>query len=393
MRLTELAEAVELPETRVADNAWGRARDRVRRRRTTAGVAAGVAVVLAVAAVPLVRDRDETSAPPVTTPTRTPGAVDEAAVPRSLITPRWDDADYAAAAAGARRLEVTDALPLGQDPVDRAILAVVPSSTNRGDGRWTTIDVLGDDGRWRALDVPGLVPTHDGGGYEWFPLAPTSLSADGTRLALAQPGSVVVVDLTTGEPRHYDVPGLNKATSWADDDHLMVTVEERPTLRELALATGDIAGTDLLPSTRVLPDGTSVTWGPDGLAGTPALGGDSGAQRTVPLVSDDVVVQLAAFNHRVGDMTYMGTTAVAAVDRHTGEVLGVRLSPVDGIDFSQLLAVDDHSALMSIYQPDSTDELLVRWDWAARTTEVLAVLPAEMASYAGTVDEAVTMAR
>ncbi|MGY2704757.1 hypothetical protein [Nocardioides sp. HB32] len=394
MRLTEIAETMELPETRVADAAWDRARARVRRRRTAAAVATVTAALIVVAAVPLVGDRHQTSTPPpVTTPTRSPEAVADATVPRSLISPRWTSADYTAAASGAPRLAITDPVPLSEDPVGRAVLAVVPSSAGPGDARWTTIDVLGDDGRWRSLDLEGLVPTHDVGGYQWYPLTPTSLSADGTELALAQPGAVVVVELTTGRSHRYDVPGLNKATSWAGDDHLLVRVEERETMRELDLDTGSLVDTDLEQSTRVLPDGTAVTWGLDGLAGTPAVGGDSGAQRTVPLVGDGVIVQLAGFNHRVGSTTYMGRTAVAAVDRHSGELLGVRMSPVDGVDFSQLLAVDDHSALISLVPPDSTDHLLIRWDWAARTTEVLAVLPAQMASYAGTVDEAATMVR
>ena len=388
MKLTELVDAMTLPETRAAEQAWDLAGRRIRRRRTAGAVAAVITVVLAVAVVPLVRDRGETSSPPITTPTSEPPAGPY--VPAELITRRWDAADYAAAAAGAPRLAVTDPVPLSTNPVDRATLAVVPQAGGRGDDRWTTIDVLGDDGGWRSLDVAGIVPVHDTGGYESYPLAPTSLSSDGTRLALAQPGAVVVVDLTTGGSQRYDVPGLPTAASWGADDHILVFNEGRETLQELDPTTGQVSGTDLDPSTRVLPDGTPVTWGSAGYPDSHGVFGDTGIQRTVPLVGEDVVVQLSRFSHMVSDGIAI-SNAVAVVDRHTGEALGVRSGSEPGIEFTHLLAVDDHSVLMSVIQPDSTDRLLVRWDWVAHTTDVLAVLPAAMASYAGTVDEAATM--
>ena len=69
--------------------------------------------------------------------------------------------------------------------------------------------VLGDDGDWRRLDVAGLTPVADGYDrmYTSSVVRPTGLDPSGTRLAIPQLDTLVVVDLTTGESEEYDVPG------------------------------------------------------------------------------------------------------------------------------------------------------------------------------------------
>ena len=68
--------------------------------------------------------------------------------------------------------------------------------------------VLGDDGDWRHLDVDGLVPAGVDNVFT------TPVVGDGLTTArpatIAQPGGLVVVDLTNGEAERYDVPGRRR---------------------------------------------------------------------------------------------------------------------------------------------------------------------------------------
>jgi hypothetical protein len=405
MRLSDLADSLELPDIKASDRAWDMARARVRRRRRIAVLGTTGAALLVVAVVQLGQGDNDGARPPVTSPSPSPSPSATPlpyVIPHDLITPRLAWGEYAELAAGAPRLEVTNPAPVSEDPVHRAVLAVVPSSQDlSGDERYSTVNVLGDDGRWRAVDVPGLVPTHDTVGYEGYSLSPTSLSDDGTHLALPQPHALVIVDLTQGTSRRYDVPGLNNAAVWRDDAHVLVSVEGRPMMHQVDLESGDVTEADFSASTRFLPDGSWVSWPGDrdlvtsdgSLSTTPKVGNSAGAQATVPLVGEDVIVGLTGYGWRVGNDTKYLAIGAVVIDRHTGEVLGVRASMTSNADFSQLLGVDERSVLMSVVQPRSTDRLLLRWDWANHSIDVIAVVPAGMMSWAGPVSNAAAIIR
>jgi hypothetical protein len=386
---------------RVGAEARDQERPEARGRRSVlvCAVAGGAAAAVAMTMV-LTHDRDPARTPVSADPAQywpsaaaTPvSEADPGVVPSAVLMPRLRPSDYESLSAGAPRLNVSDPVPLSSDPPGRAVLAVVPGSGDlTGDARLATVAVLGEDGRWRSVDVPDLVPTRDASGYQGYALSPTSLSPDGTRLALAQPRSLVVVDLTTSDHRRYDVPALNQAASWRDDDTVLVSVELRDTVRAVDLTSGAVHDTTLDPTTRFLPDGSWVAWPRQGglLSGagavtSPALSGDAGADPTVPLADDDVAVVLTSYARRTGpSSTRHGALGAAVVDRHTGEVLAVQPSMVGNSDLSQLLALDGDEVLLSKVQPRSPDRLLLRWSWSDAGIEPVAVTRAAMMSWAG----------
>lgn len=217
MRIAELVESLDLPQTRIAERAWADGRRRVRRRR--GGVAAGAAAVAVACVVAITvagRSGDATAPTPAPSPTRTAEPRTAPLVQRLLIgaqlrkeIPNIDFQRFGG--------HVEQAVPLSSHPVDRAAIAMGDPDDEAG------VFVLGEDGEWRRVDVPGLVPVHHSGSYTSPALRPTALSPDSTHLALAQPNALVVVDLTTGHSRRYDVPGPdNTYAIWADSGHVVV---------------------------------------------------------------------------------------------------------------------------------------------------------------------------
>jgi hypothetical protein len=207
--LRELADDVDGPP--LARAAWAGAA-RVRRRRRVAAATVAAAAVAGV--VPLVA-RTVPASPPAAEATSAPGptAAPVETPPRVRLGPARDA--VAGLPALAHRLAALDRLPataaaLSDDPAGRILAAA-----QRDDG---PVLLLGRDGRWRQVDpVAGRRPR----------LAPTSISPDGGRLALAQDGGVVLVDLRTGADRQLPITGsvaqAVESVAWlADGTHVVV---------------------------------------------------------------------------------------------------------------------------------------------------------------------------
>jgi hypothetical protein len=364
MKLAQLRE-LPLPPTTVAETAWDRA-GRRRRRRAAAGVVVS-ALLVATAAVGVDAVRGDGQSPvPAPAPTPAPSPLPTQKEP--LVT---DLPDYRALADSVPTTSPHDVTELSEDPVDRAVAAVVP--TYGGPESQTTVDVLGDDGRWRHVDVPGLEPTRDQGGYTGNVLVPTGLSTDGTRLALPQPERVVVVDLTTGEFLSFDVPGLNSAVVWQDTEHLLVTEEGRGDGQILDLGDGSVTGSSLTASTGFARDGSWVTWGrsrtllsSDGTRVLADVANYGGLQLTSPLVDGEVAVGLGGLDLSEGTTTYVGVAGVPVVDRHTGDLRSFLYTegPDTGFVSTYLLALDGDIVTLAVgFAPDYSDLLVVRWSW------------------------------
>lgn len=373
MRIEELRE-LPLPQTRVAERAWELARRR-RRRSTVASVAVAATLVVTTAVgVVIMRDSvHPTDVSPAPSPPSTSTANPEVPATATIT----DLPDFAALARDVPRLAAENPTNLSDDPIDRAILAIMPSWSS-DQTTLTVVDVLGTDGRWRHVDVPGLVPTHDEGGYQGPVLNPTSLSADGTRLALPQPDRVVVVDLTTGNHRSYDLPGPHVAVVWQDSDHLIVTEEGSEKGRILNLTNGTVTATSFTANTGFAPDGSWVTWGrsrelasSDGTRVLADVANDGGLQLTSPLVDDEVAVGLGGHDLIRGQMTYVGVAGIPVVDRHSGDLRGFLYTegPDTGLLPTYLLGLDDDTVTLAAgVPPDYARLLVLRWNW--RTGEV-----------------------
>lgn len=197
-------------------------------------------------------DATTTTAPTTTTPPSavplTMAIVQQHWTPDRLAELRWLDLGLPRSISGT-----TSGLPaLSSDPVRRALAAVEADGTNG-----TQIVVLGDDGRWRVVDQE-FVRARDAGGYSSPALWCASLSADGAALAVPQPQALVVVDLTTGAAKRYDVPGFNKSVAWSpDSQEVLLTTEERPGGSLVNLDTGAVSH---------VPYGYTTSFGPDGAA-------------------------------------------------------------------------------------------------------------------------------
>ena len=185
----------------VGPAAWAKARHQSRRNQMTAVGVAGLAAALVVAVVAVPRDDGE-SAPPVTTPTTEPTTAtltdphqEYLDLWRGISQQAWEDERVDELPRLATMLpEVIDpfgapAANLSDDPVSSA-LAVAQT--------WDSLDVrvLGDDGRWRTVGTTGLDPMFADGTSSV--IAGRPISPDGTQLAIPQPGSLVLVDLTSG---------------------------------------------------------------------------------------------------------------------------------------------------------------------------------------------------
>ena len=238
--LIETAEHVPAPD--LAASTWARAR-RTRRRRRTGAVAlvAAAAAVIAVGVrtvdddaatrqdpagtgAPDAPDAVQTTPPGQSTdPTDTePEGIDPAVVQRAWTPERWDSLPWADTAL-PRSLDPTTG-PVVGTPAATAV-AVVQLPTGQG----STLYVLGADGAWRELDGVDVGPVEDAGGYTGPSLAVTALSPDGTRLAVPQPGELLVIDLTDLTVNTFDVPGLPTAAAvWTPDDEVLLGTETRP---------------------------------------------------------------------------------------------------------------------------------------------------------------------
>lgn len=116
-------------------------------------------------------------------------------------------------AAEARLPQLATALPVTLDlrrsyaapyryaPVPTALAAFAISGAN---GALNEVILVGHDG-WRPLDISQLKPYHDAYGNPGGAFGAGSLSPDGSAIAFAQPGAVVVYDLGTDRWHRYPV--------------------------------------------------------------------------------------------------------------------------------------------------------------------------------------------
>jgi hypothetical protein len=385
MRIAELVESLDLPQTQVAERAWDHARRRVRRRR---GVAAGGAAALAVASVlgiVGVSGRDHRAAP-APAPTNPTPSVEQRTAP--LVQWLWlrghwrsevSDLDFS-------RIPGSAAPPgLSTDPVGHAALAI------NDPGLRSRVLVLGEDGRWREVDVPGLVPA---GTQKLYPrpiLRPTSLSPDATRLALPQPDALVVVDLTQGTSRRYDVPGpANLYPVWIDETHVLVTAEAARHGTVVDLTDGTLAAAPY-GETTAFADGTTVTWGPGGPTHSTLVWGDGRRVHTLgdngggffpqpPLVRDDVVVGVGPV-YSDDRTAAFGTIGINVVDGSSGKVLAyLPLTRGEGTQ-ATLLGWAGDRPLVGIPHPGVVNLDVFAWDWRHASLDPVASVPATDVSW------------
>lgn len=195
----------DLTTVDLVDGAWQRARAVRRRRRATAAAAAAVVAVVGTTAV-VVSDGDDGAAPP------------SVSSPSGTTTPQPDEGPKAV------RSGTYGGAPVWWAPTtteeadlprrdDTALPAVIDLSDGRppwpggmravallqlwGDAPGAVV-VVGEDGTSYALDVSRLDRVRDGGGNDYPPVGPESLSPDGRTASFRQEGVLEVYDLVDG---------------------------------------------------------------------------------------------------------------------------------------------------------------------------------------------------
>lgn len=213
--------AARVPPRDLADAAWAEARRRQAGRRAIfAALVTAVTVGIAVVAVTETQGghgpapADHRPSPDKDNDRAGEGAVrSPSPLEPGMVQPFWEpDAVESLEPLPTdlpALLDSTAPAELSADPVSQALAAIAYP----GGEDTTAIYVLGEDGDWRSIDVTGLTEASDPFG----PLSRGSVSADGTQLALAQRGGIVVVDLTTGAFDTFDVPGSYAPVTWHPD--------------------------------------------------------------------------------------------------------------------------------------------------------------------------------
>jgi hypothetical protein len=302
----------------------------------------------------------------------------------------FTDAAWERIGAEATRLQPTpeNTVKLTEHPLDHAVLAISDPDDQ------AQVLVLGDDWRWRRVDGVDLVPVNQVVDEPGPALRATSLSPDATKLALPQPDSLVVVDLTTGASRRYEVAGpSNLYAVWADDSQVLVAEETALTGTLVDVSTGATEPTDFGPGTAFTTDGLALTWGheePMTADPTPMRWSDGTTVETLmnnlaglfplpPLVSDDVVVgDNVPIRSGLGLDTENGLeNGIVVVDRTTGNPLAYQPTTTFKGDSTQLLGWDGDRVLIALVNPriSSIYTAVVAWDWRNQTIEPLVVVP------------------
>jgi hypothetical protein len=230
--LVELADSVEVPD--LASAAWDRSVSR-RRRRTAVGIGAvAAATAIAFGVVHLRADDASTGGPthpsPTTSqPTEPAGrTLDGFAV---AVAPKLAD-EAALPLAGSPLPATIDLSAPNPSVVDHPLLSAVAAfgiakvvgASTRFDG----VMLVSPNGELRHLDATRLQPMSTPSGDGFLPFTAGSLSADGTRLAFAQPDGVAVFTIPTGEWSEFslaitDAEALDLHWAGADSVRLGVT--------------------------------------------------------------------------------------------------------------------------------------------------------------------------
>ncbi len=321
-----------------------------------------------------------------TTPSVTQQAVDDVGI--VITRPDWPSLVTDMLAPPPR-----DALPLSEKPVRRASLAVTDLEGDRG------IYVLGRNGEWRRVDAPHLSYEFEGPGQVYPTLSTDSIDASGTRLAVPQDESLVVIDLTTGTFRRYDVPGQNDHVAWEGPDDILVGHDTRLGGTLVDLQTGELSESTHRRTTRVLPDGSALTWG--GGRGNDnyyfnVMKWDDGhrvfspannAMGYAPVVQGDVVVATTRAAAAVveGEKTgqaelddlMWSNNGVSAVDAVTGRVLGWLQLSDQKFEWSKPLGWIGGLPVLQLVKWDETQRRsnVVAWNYETGELIPLATLP------------------
>lgn len=394
MRITDLVEGLELPPTRLAENAWYMAERRVRRRRAAgAAVTAAVVVVVAVAVVSIAGPNQHSStvaAPSACAPGKgtshsdksSPRSIssgqgivtDEMRMPPPYSAKEWQrlTSDPVAPPAHAK--------PLSEHPIACAVFAVVDTK------RPITVFVMGPEREWRRVDVP-LKRPHNADGYDRPLLKPTALSADASKLALPQPGGLVVVDVTDGSHKAYSVPNrLLTSVTWYSESEVGVSVDTwRSTSWTVNLADASVTASKYGPSTARAPDGRFVTWGMDDNGGTGPMEWSDGTTVSSPpnnlagynnvagffplppLVNAEVVVG----HTRGGPGLKSLENGMIVVDRDTGNALAYLPTHNAKGDVTELLGWDGDRIVLGLKNPNlqQGNTTIAVWDWQRKSVE------------------------
>ena len=224
----------ELMEERVADveagdlsaPAWAHA-GRVRRRRQAGAVAAGAAVVLAVAGgVAVLDDRPGTDPSPTGRPTSSTTASAAPAPPaqqgpRAELAGKFRGAPFWWAPSGLRDAELpvlqVPGLPDVLSMADEEPVTTPPAKVDAVFGTAQQQYRLLSDGQFVSVDLSDrLGPVGDEGGNMFNPLGARSVSPDGTKVFFMQPGRLEVWDLPTNTWRTVPTADYESA-QWTRD--------------------------------------------------------------------------------------------------------------------------------------------------------------------------------
>jgi hypothetical protein len=219
-RLQELADSAAQQAQRPAPAAIAR-RGRTRRLRRDAGVALVLVAVVAgwVSFSRFASPRDGTSlvAPATTGACAGSQRCEAPSVDRmpTRLAPR----------AGGPLPRATGDLA-GADPLTKGSISRAVALYEHGtvDGKEPSpIFALGSDGAFHRLDVAKLDFVRDAAKRPLAaPLTPTALSPDGRLAALPQSGSLLIVDLTTGDTRRITILGSNRTVLWRGATSVLV---------------------------------------------------------------------------------------------------------------------------------------------------------------------------
>lgn len=322
--------ASDVPPPDLAASAWRRARTRRRRTAALAVAAAGSVAVLATALAtgsgphgagpPPATRQPSSSAPAAPSATRWhgfavwlgPAKADEAGLPQHR-SPLPAAVDLSAAST-----------PQAAAPLDRAVLAALrfgPDPARAGLLRPTGVVLLGPGGELRTVDDIDLSPQRPVDPY--YALQAGSLSPDGSRLALAYAGNVVVRALGTGHDTSYPVADhVTELLGWVGEDRVGLADGSVLHLRDGSMTDGPAAALDRTGIEGFQP------WGPV----RPVLGQraqaafadqldvvDAGVSNPEVVVADGAVRAILAMPYGDGGtIRYKGCCAVAGwLDTHT----------------------------------------------------------------------------
>lgn len=382
MEIPDLVRSIDLPKTNIADTAW----DKAVRRRRIRGIAGTASVALVVAAIIIgsqFNHPQRTSPTPIDRPTTAPSMP-------ALTSPEVKDRLLNAA-----RLEPEEVQNLSQNPVERAAFVTTDAQDQ------TRVLVYGNDAAWRVVDGINIELTHDDDGYTSSPLRTTSLNPGSTRLAMAQPGALIVVDLTTGRSRRYEAGEEdNTYAIWADEGHVLVAGETASTGILVDLRSGGAQATSFGPYTAFLDDGTALTWGrpqapqemdakrssirfSSGETVETPMNNVAGLHIAPPLVADDVLVGLYAklFADLDEDFETALYNGVVVVDRRTGAPLALQQTTTAKGDTTLLLGLEGDSILFAVPVLGSGQSIserrtvILSWNWQQGELTTIVSLP------------------